>query len=108
MNFFICYPFFNTKLTASSMLYQQYLLLRKIVNFLMSPAISTSELPEFERGADTYIKLNDETGQSLTPKIHHLKHYGMLIREFGPLINYSTLRFERAHQIGKNAIANPR
>ena len=41
----------------------------------------------------------------MTPKIHHLEHYSLLIREFGPLINYSTLRFERAHQIGKNSIA---
>lgn len=74
----------------------------------MSPTINTSELPELERDADAYIQLNEETGQSLTPKIHHLKHYGMLIREFGPLINYSTLRFERAHQVGKNAIISSR
>lgn len=108
MNFFICFPFFNTKLTVHSTLYQQYLLLRKITNLLMSPTISRSELPELEHDAQVYIRLNKETGQSLTPKIHHLEHYGMLIEEFGPLINYSTLRFERVHQIGKNAIANSR
>lgn len=108
MNFFVCYPFFNTKLTVHSELYQQYLLLRKITNLLMSPVIRTNELPEFERDVQAYIDLNERTGQSLTPKIHHLLHYSMLIREFGPLMNYSTLRFERAHQIGKNSIANSR
>lgn len=106
MNFFLCFPFLNTKLSVSSTLYKQYLLLRKIVNFLMATEVNTSELNEFENDVERYLELNQQTGQSLTLKIHHLVHYSDLIREFGPLINYSTLRFERLHQIGKNAVIN--
>ena len=43
-------------------------------------------------------KFQDEfPDASLTPKMHYLVHYPELLREFGPLINCWTLRFEGKH-----------
>lgn len=37
----------------------------------------------------------------VTAKVHHLTHYGELVKQFGPLFNYSALRWERKHQFPK-------
>lgn len=38
----------------------------------------------------------------LKPKHHYIQHYPQLILEFGPLIKFSTLRFESKHQFFKH------
>lgn len=36
-----------------------------------------------------------------TPKLHHLTHYGQLVKQYGPLYPFSALRWERKHQFSK-------
>ena len=36
-------------------------------------------------------------GEPLTAKFHFMIHYGRSIREFGPVVQYSTMRFESKH-----------
>lgn len=108
MNFFIIFSFINIKLLGSSQIYQQYLCLRKIVNFIMDVKIRVNELEQFDEDVKEYLRLNDLNRIPFTLKTHHFIHYSMLMREYGPLIYYSTLRFERYHQVGKNAIESSR
>lgn len=42
--FFSIFSFINTKFLSSDSIYQQYIILRKIVNFLMNPVVNTSNL----------------------------------------------------------------
>jgi hypothetical protein len=42
----------------------------------------------------------------ITPKMHYLSHYPDLIRKFGPLIRFSTKRFETKHYYFKQLITN--
>lgn len=35
------------------------------------------------------------------PKLHQITHYPDIIQQFGPLINFSTLRYERKHRFFK-------
>lgn len=46
-------------------------------------------------------KLPELKTYKLTSKWHHLTHYGELTKQFGPLYNYSALRWERKHQFPK-------
>lgn len=105
MNFFLYFPFYNTKLATSNQFYEQYLKLRAIVNFLMSHTVNLNQLEEFEGVVERYIELSRSNGLSFTLKLHHLQHYRKLITDFGPLANFSTLKFERYHQVGKKAAA---
>lgn len=108
MNFFIIFPFINIKLQGSSQIYQQYLCLRKIVNFVMDVKVRVDELKQFDEDVEEYLRLTRLNNIPFTLKTHHLTHYSMLMKEYGPLIYYSTLRFERYHQVGKNAIESSR
>lgn len=40
--------------------------------------------------------------RSIYPKLHHLTDYGSLTEFYGPLIHFSTLRYERKHMTFKN------
>ena len=108
MNFLKVFLLINNKLTIHDDLYQQVLLLIKTVNFVMHPQVKLSELDQFDQDVQDYVDLNKKTNQNYIYKIHHLEHYSMLIKHFGPLINYSCLRFERVHQTGKNSIHSSR
>lgn len=108
MNFFSIFSFINIKFLNNDPIYEQYIILRKIVNFLINPVVNISDLDQFDKDVSDYLKLHISNGLSVTPKTHHLIHYSEIIREFGPLIYYSTLRFERLHQIGKLRVINSR
>lgn len=106
MNFFLYYPFYNTKYNTNDSVYKQYLLMRKIVNFIMAKEIHVYDIDQFNNDVKELIKLNFENGLSYYLKVHHLTHYSELMLQFGPLSNYSTLRFERYHQQGKRSVRN--
>ena len=79
-------------------------MLRKIVNVCLSTKIYEIDIDEFE--ADCR-KFNHQFSRIFrfgnTPfKVHHLLHYA--IWSFGPLFFYSTIRYERVHQLMKRLI----
>lgn len=74
----------------------------------MQDFVDVNLLDEFDNDVKEYIRLNQQSGQSLTPKIHHLTHYSQLMKIFGPLKNYSCLRFERVNQRAKRSVMSSR
>lgn len=45
--------------------------------------------------------VNEPKKFTLTPKLHHITHYGQLVKQYGPLYVFSALRWERKHQYPK-------
>lgn len=74
-----------------------------IVNIVASSVVTESEISCLEN----LIKSHNEQfmtlfNEDLKPKHHMITHYPRIIREMGPLKNFSCEKFESFHQIGKN------
>ena len=79
--------------------------MRKIISIVYSFNVSKSSVDNLDALAQEYLKLfkelfgNDDNKHKLiTTKMHYLLHYRTLFHCFGPLILYSTKRYERYHQ----------
>lgn len=100
--FFIFFPFIVTELSsaANKKLKNVYHVLRKITRTVFSPDISRSDLDQLDLDVQVFLKVFKETfpNANITPKMHFLVHFVKNIKNFGPLTNFSSLRFERKHQ----------
>lgn len=65
----------------------------KIINF------SDDDCQDFNK---QFSKMFSSSNTSF--KVHHIIHYAMAIKAFGPLFYYSTLRYERVHQLLKKVV----
>lgn len=83
-----------------------YLYLRKIIGIISSPKIERGQIYILEeliqKHHTLYIKLFDH----LKPKMHILTHYPRLISLLGPLVHFSTLKFERENKNLKEMAAS--
>lgn len=91
---------------ASDDVWQLLLALQEIVELVMAPTISESQVSVLSLLIAQYI---DERRRlfpdvQLRPKHHYLIHYPYLIRQFGPLIRTWTLRFESKHRFFKRCV----
>lgn len=93
----------------NSRLWKLYILLRKLVDALLSPVIPKSALPRLKKliiqHHTLYMQLSKKP---LTAKFHNLIHYPRLIEMFGPPIHYWNMRYESKHRFIKscaNAVA---
>nr|XP_018901077.1 PREDICTED: uncharacterized protein LOC109033097 [Bemisia tabaci] len=80
-----------------------YILLRRIMDILMSPAISTDDIKILanliQQHHELYLKLSPK--KRLKNKMHHMIHYPRLIQLFGPPIYFWTMRFEAFYRLAK-------
>lgn len=70
----------------------------------MHNEVDLRELPVLSDDTKELYRLLKLNNLNYTLKYDHIVHYPQLIREFGPLYNYNTLRFERAHQVEKGSL----
>lgn len=90
-------------------------MLRQFTKLAFSWEYSENEVDNFEMWATEMIQivvqLEKKRAKKLKkplkanivwPKLHFLTHYSQLTRLFGPLVFWSTLNFERKHQVFKN------
>ncbi|CAI6372385.1 unnamed protein product [Macrosiphum euphorbiae] len=81
-----------------------YILLRKVIDIMLSSLVeeqSTFLLKTLvEELNELYLKYSKK---SLKPKFHFLLHYPSLIKKFGPVGNFWSMRFEAKHRISKIA-----
>lgn len=56
---------------------------------------------EEEETEDDEDEPKPEPMYKIVPKLHHVQHYAEQIQFYGPLVLYSTLKFERKHQVFK-------
>lgn len=94
---------------SNSREFKIYIVLRKIIEFVLADKVYKCELKPFkeliERFINGYIQLFDDT---LPFKVHHLEHYPDAILEFGLLSNVSTLSSERTLQLLTRSIESSR
>ena len=66
-------------------------------------SINLEEIQCLKESIEILFELIKEISPSskITPKMHHISNYPALMKYFVPLINYSTLPFERKHQFFK-------
>jgi hypothetical protein len=87
----------------SSNPFQLFESLKNIAIISFQVSISKDNLAELRTNISKmfqYYKALDASGK-VTPKMHHISHYPDLIENFGPLVHFSSLPFERKHQFFK-------
>lgn len=82
--------------------------LKDIVELLSSHSFTTESLCYLQAEISDHRQLLLETfpGTKLRPKHHYLEHYPVLIKKFGPLIEFWTIRFEAKHSFFKKVVHN--
>lgn len=77
-----------------------YLMLRNIVDYLLSPSITTDQIDTLKGMIENFVamRLTLWPDVPLKPKTHFMLHYCTQISQFGPLSHLWTLRFEAKHQ----------
>lgn len=81
-----------------------YLLLRKIVDIVMSRRIPVDYVPYLQRLIH-FLCLDIQahfSSVSVPCKLHYLTHYPSYILKYGPLVNLWAMRFESKHQYFKD------
>lgn len=74
-----------------------YIKLREIVQITTSPIISEETFMELETIITEHHRLYNKFFGDLKPKFHNLLHYVRVMKNNGPLINLSAMRFESKH-----------
>ena len=84
--------------------WELYIVLRKIVDIIVSPYVSHEHLnllnSLIEEHRKLYLKWSDD--QRLKNKHHRMVHYSWMLERFGPLIYLWSMRNEGKHRIGKS------
>lgn len=80
--------------------------LKDIVDLLSSSSFTTETLCYLQAKISDHRQLLLEVFPctKLRPKHHYLEHYPVLIKKFGPLIEFWTLRFEAKHSFFKKVV----
>lgn len=80
--------------------------LKDIVELLSSSTFTTETLCYLQAKISDHRQLLLEIfpGTKLRPKHHYLEHYPVLIKKFGPLIEFWTIRFEAKHSLFKKVV----
>lgn len=97
--FFTIFFLIDQQVPRSLKRFEEYFLLRSIVDFYLSPTILRCDLPIFERLFRKFLVIFKEAfpEETITYELHCL-HYSTFILEFGSLVFCSILRYERVHQ----------
>ncbi|KAL2101492.1 hypothetical protein ACEWY4_003253 [Coilia grayii] len=82
--------------------------LKDIVELLSSPSFTTETLCYLQAKISDHRQLLLETFPStkLRPKHHYIEHYPVLIKKYGPLTEFWTIRFEAKHSFFKKVVRN--
>ena len=90
----------NLDTVKSSAAWDVYLMLRRCMDYILSPVVEKDSLPFLANNIVSYIQLFKENfGQEkLIPKHHYMLHIPSMMEKFGPLRNIWCMNFERKHQ----------
>jgi hypothetical protein len=92
--------FENFAIVTDTDSFSLFLALKEFSLICFSEEISIHQLRRLTQTCSNIFQLlyKIDPNYKIFPKLHHLIHYRDQIQKFGPLINYSTLPFERKHQ----------
>lgn len=80
--------------------------LLRITQTVYSKKIIERDLISMEEDISNFIQLHKRMGGSVAPKIHFMIHYANTIRQMGPPIHMSMIRFESKHKQLKDFVRN--
>lgn len=111
IEFFLLFGYLDEIVPRDSDLWKLYLSIRNIYLFASAEMIPKDKLAAFQDEVNSflnnYIKfVVRENLESFVFKLHYLVHYRRAIEHFGPLALYSTVKYERGHQIHKRGDSN--
>lgn len=99
-NLFLNLPFiFHEQKDKMADIWSILEMLLKILQIIYSPKISERDLDRLSNLIPKFLSALVEHGVSLTPKLHNLIHYVLVIRNMGPLIHMWAMRMESKHKI---------
>ena len=105
LRFFPLYNFNKIK-DVDDAVWKLVLILRNIVQLVVSPCLSKNDIVHLHYLVKKYLELRilvfDDV--PLRPKHHYLLHCARLILEYGPIIHCSTIRFESKQTYFKRVI----
>uniref|UniRef100_A0A1B0D2M7 Uncharacterized protein n=1 Tax=Phlebotomus papatasi TaxID=29031 RepID=A0A1B0D2M7_PHLPP len=105
----ICVEFSTDENIVKDSVYKMLILLKKIVDIVVAPQISETQRALLKYLIAEYLELRSNNfTEPLKPKHHFITHYPYLIRKFGPLTSFWTLRFESKHTQFKRIITSSR
>ncbi|EZA58001.1 hypothetical protein X777_02009 [Ooceraea biroi] len=91
--------FIGDLVPTNSSVWKLYVMLQKIVNISMLESVTKDIVDSFAMLISQYLKLYLKIFKcSFKVKHHYLTHYERIMREFGPLKHFSTIRFEAKHK----------
>lgn len=84
---------------VESNIYQMFITLKEIVDLSTAQCISETQIACMKHTIFEYLdyRVLLFPAVKLRPKHHYLTHYPHLIKQFGPLIRFWTMRFESKH-----------
>lgn len=93
----------STNINFQNPVWKLFICLLEIVQICSAHQITFNQINYLQYSSQFYVVelKNLFHNYNLRPKHHYLLHYPDLIREFGPLVKLSTLRFESKHQFFK-------
>lgn len=94
----IFFEFFD----PNSLPFKLWLVSKEFTLIAFSQNVSKEDCEEMNVLSNIMIHFIKELGGHIFCKLHHITHYGQLIKQFGPLYFYSTFRYERKHQYCKH------
>ena len=102
-------PYFVGKFIPGSDEYWNcFIMFANVLDYILAPALHHGHIRHMEDLISDFLMaykaLNDTI--HIKPKGHFLIHYPTQYKLFGPLIHYSTLRFESKHSNLKNVFSN--
>lgn len=119
LELFFLLPFYDSenRIDRNSNDFQFYIFLRIIMAYIYADKVDRTKLDQFDQLVKSFftffkenileLKKNKKSKKkqdklhTITFKLHHLIHYSDFMRNKGAMYKYSTLRFERVHQLLK-------
>lgn len=103
-------PYSSNSINYRDRVWQQVIRLIEICQIASSYSIHYNQLTHLDYLILEYLqeRKNLFPNKKLLRKHHYLQHYSYYIREFGPLMGFTTLRFESKHQFFKNVVRSTR
>lgn len=82
--------------------WELYIVMRRVIDILISTSLTIDSCSMLQTLVaemnELYLKYSNS---HLKPKFHFLTHYHSMIRKFGPVINFWSMRYEAKHRISK-------
>lgn len=107
LELFVNFSTICMNINKDTYIWKAYIALRDVLAFTKAQVYYESMFDRYREKVATFIRCyqlhyhSNNKQRTVTMKMHHLHHYPEMIKQFGSLMLYSSLRHERVHQTHK-------